>query len=94
MDTEPDLNLLYQLLEVMLYLSLNNEVILCLSLNNDVMTTSKLCVKLFSLIFFLNCLTKFIRKLTLSVLTKIYTAKRILWCFSKHFVVDCKLIPL
>ena len=32
MDTEPDLNLLYQLLEVMLYLSLNNEVILYLLL--------------------------------------------------------------
>ena len=28
MDTEPELTLLYQLLEVLLYLSLNNEVIL------------------------------------------------------------------
>ena len=83
MDTEPEVNLLYQFLEVMLYLSLDDEVILYLSLDNDVMAISKRCVKLLSLIFLLNCSTKcyLIRKLTLSVLSKIYTAKRILLCF-------------
>ena len=53
-------------------MSLGQFLFLSLPLDNDVMATSKRCVKRFSLILILKCLTKFnlVRKQILAVKTK------------------------